>query len=985
MVLAILTAPKGLSFIEEVTPDSIPWSNGLRDGVYLTLIAVPIISWIFWHCRHRTKASTERSPDPAGRLSIAFFMSTLTTCAVVAIGTIAVRNSERSSASDSELINTAGRQRTLSEMIGRHIALHHERNHDPESPEHKKLAAMLERLQESRSQLDQRLSRTESGIRWLAPEIGKSLSEAAEAREQLILTTNCYLDAEQDFDRLDAQLQEKVDQFLPLMDRAVSHLAAAFVERRERGNRLATAVLIAAVLSMLLSYLLILYPAVGVLHDQYQNQNRLSAELQRLALVVQNTTNGVVITDARRRIVWANAAFTRITEYTLEEVKGRVPGEFLQCDETDPMVIQDMRAALVKRQSFDCELVNRSKTGRKYWLNLSIQPMHDDDGTLTGFIAIENDITVRKTTELELNKSLALQTAILNNSACAIVATSTDGIITLFNHAAEKMLGYSADEMVGLRTPAVYHDATEMEARALALSAELREPVGSGFDVFAAKAKRQMPEQQQWTYVRRDGSRFHGLLSVTTLHDSSGRTVGFLNMWTDITNLAKAHSDLRLERERLAEANRMAVDMQAKAEAANLAKSEFLANMSHEIRTPMTAILGYADLLTETCDAADPRQRMEYVNTIKRNGDHLLSILNDILDLSKIEAGKLRTESIPVQPNVLLHDTLSLMQVKAQSKNIRLETIFETAIPAVIQSDPVRIRQILVNLVGNAIKFTEQGSVTLRVRIDSLLTGSSVLRVDVTDTGIGMTAEQLGRLFGAFEQADAGTARKFGGTGLGLRISKRLAEMLGGDLSVTSKIDQGSSFCLTIPTGDLYDTSMLSPDELHVVDRSAEIPLQSSGAASLAGKHILLAEDGIDNQRLICFHLRKAGAEVTVAQNGREAIEKLTVDGTVGGPCQASCPFDLLLTDIQMPELDGYSTVRMLRGKGCTLPIVALTANAMSGDLEKCIAAGFNRYLSKPIDKLALLKTCEELTGNTPMPALSLTTETLTTDQMLLN
>ncbi len=397
-------------------------------------------------------------------------------------------------------------------------------------------------------------------------------------------------------------------------------------------------------------------------------------------------------------------------------------------------------------------------------------------------------------------------------------------------------------------------------------------------------------------------------------------------------------------------------------EQANKAKSEFLANMSHEIRTPMTAILGYSELLCGDL-ANDPTQVADAVRTIQSNANYLLTIINDILDVSKIEAGQMAVEAIQTSPAQIISEVLSLVRPRAIGKGVDVGVTYQTPIPEHIQSDPTRLRQILVNLIGNAIKFTECGSVTIHASCDPK---SQQLKLGVVDTGIGMSPEQCQVIskFQAFSQADASTTRKFGGSGLGLRISNALAQLLGGGIEVSSVQGQGSTFTATIATGDLDRVTMLKPEEAlsnKSQDRTNDQEQAASNSAVgkvLIGLRILLAEDGADNQQLIAFHLRKAGAEVEIAENGRIALERLDAAAAEG------LPFALLLTDMQMPEMDGYTLARTLRAHGERIPIVALTAHAMAEDRRKCLEAGCNDYATKPINKAALISTCRRWMKN---------------------
>jgi len=394
----------------------------------------------------------------------------------------------------------------------------------------------------------------------------------------------------------------------------------------------------------------------------------------------------------------------------------------------------------------------------------------------------------------------------------------------------------------------------------------------------------------------------------------------------------------------------------AQAEAANLSKSEFLANMSHEIRTPMTAILGYADLLELDGELTPDREEaLDAIRTIKANSNHLLTIINDILDMSKIDSGKMSVESIEISPVDIIDEVTDLVRRQCDGKRLELKVVFETDIPKSIKSDPTRLRQILLNLLGNAIKFTEVGSVTLSV---SFFSETSTLEFAVIDTGIGMSPEQRDLIarFEPFSQADTSTTRKFGGSGLGLRICNGLACILGGTIEVESELGVGSRFTLAIDVGSSPAIELIGKNDLALGKKLS--PAQTSAVrctdnVKLQGCRVLLAEDGPDNQRLISYHLRKAGAEVQLAENGLQAVQCIqeAADGKLALP-------DLILMDMQMPEMDGYAATRRLRELGFTLPIVALTAHAMAGDRQKCLDAGCVEYLTKPIDREELIELC---------------------------
>ena len=448
-------------------------------------------------------------------------------------------------------------------------------------------------------------------------------------------------------------------------------------------------------------------------------------------------------------------------------------------------------------------------------------------------------------------------------------------------------------------------------------------------------------EQKQ--IMRRVGPRSVMLIPLV----ARGTTFGALSLITSDSGRTFAAEDLSLAEE-LGRRAAIAIENARLYEAgqrANVAKSEFLANMSHEIRTPMTAVLGYSDLLA--AEEQDPN-KLKHLHTIKRNGEYLLDIINDILDLSKIEAGKLEIMPQPVQLMHLIEDVRSIMEVRTNEKGLKLTVQYQGQVPTAINSDPKRLKQILINLIGNAVKFTEQGSIRVVVRFHA---DQELLFIDVIDTGIGMTPQQQSQLFQAFSQADASVTRNFGGTGLGLVISRRLARLLGGDITVESTKDEGSCFTVRIATG-VVGQAMVAERQGQPQPEDCD---QDDGSIQLNCR-VLVVDDRRDIRFLSRTILTKAGADVAEAVDGAEAVEY------VGQAMSDHRSPDLILLDMQMPVLDGYQTATRLREMGYVQPIIALTADAMQGDMNRCLRCGCNDYLSKPIDASTLLQKIAELT-----------------------
>ena len=386
----------------------------------------------------------------------------------------------------------------------------------------------------------------------------------------------------------------------------------------------------------------------------------------------------------------------------------------------------------------------------------------------------------------------------------------------------------------------------------------------------------------------------------------------------------------------LSRSNAELQDAKARADEANRAKGRFLAHMSHEIRTPMTSILGFADMLQEPDQSEADRQ--EALLTIGRNARHLSELIDDVLDLSKIEAGQMSVEAVECDLPELVGQVVSMTRAAVEEKGLVFNVVCDGPLPRRVRTDPLRVRQILVNLIANARRFTDRGGITLRIACPA----ANALEFSVIDTGIGMTAEQLARLFRPFKQAEASTSRHFGGTGLGLAISKCLSNLLGGDITAQSEPGVGSRFTVRVAAQSLSE-----PDLIDAAFQAAPPPARPQpAAAGFVTGRVLLVEDGIDNQRLISLHLRRAGASVAVAENGRQAIERLSGEA-----------FDLVFMDMEMPEMDGSAATREIRRRGWTLPVVALTAHALAGDRQTCLAAGCDGYLTKPLDKAELHRT----------------------------
>lgn len=414
---------------------------------------------------------------------------------------------------------------------------------------------------------------------------------------------------------------------------------------------------------------------------------------------------------------------------------------------------------------------------------------------------------------------------------------------------------------------------------------------------------------------------------------SAGKYAGVLVSFNDITQLQEKEVELRKSKD--------------DAERANRAKSTFLANMSHDIRTPMNAILGFTELLMRGY-VRNEKDSLRHLSTIHTSGKNLLELINDILDLSKIESGRLEVERTWIDPYLIIHEVLQMLSIKAREKGLHLSITAANQLPQKIQTDPGRLRQIIFNLLGNAVKFTQQGSVTLLCTYTE--NPESLLQIDVADTGIGISEDRQKTIFNPFEQADSSVTRNFGGTGLGLSISRDFAKALGGDITLKSAVGEGSTFSVTLATGDLQDVPFLAPEDVFTFKDDAS--QTKTIRWEFPESRVLVVDDGPENRELVRLLLSDAGVDVVEAKNGQIGVSKAL-----------SGQFDVILMDIQMPVMDGFTAMSLLRDKGLTLPIFALTANAMKGFEEECISAGFTGLFTKPIVIDKFMDNMAELLG----------------------
>ncbi len=670
---------------------------------------------------------------------------------------------------------------------------------------------------------------------------------------------------------------------------------------------------------------------------------------ERLALVARHTMNAVAITDANERIEWVNDAFTLMTGYTNEEVLGRKLADCLVGQNTDRTVVGSMNARLQAGHSFKGELFCYTKDGRSFWLRLDVQPVHEQAG-LRHFIGIATDITEEKRAAEALRLSEERWQLALVGSDDGVWDWDIAGDSSWYSPRWKALLGYADDEL-----------ANNYIAWRKLLHPDDWPWVQATLDAYLTRRTETYAVECRMQH--KDGS-WRWILSRGKAHfNSEGRPLRMIGTHTDVTTWRETEAALRSAREQSEQLNEQleaaigrAQQSALEANLASQAKSEFLAVMSHEIRTPMNAVIGFTSLLLDTQLTAEQR---DWLRTVRSSGEALLTIINDILDFSKIESGRLELEQQPVNVRQCVEDVISLLGEQARRKNLKLSTVIDPRVPSWSTTDGTRLRQVLLNLVGNALKFTAQGEIEINVFNETGAAGEPLLGFNVRDTGLGIPPDRVDRLFKPFSQVDSSTTRKYGGTGLGLAICRSLAKLLGGTVEVSQTSSAGTTFHFTIACVpcDMMPDVLLSDLASSAKGRSRPATPLLSGDEAAGGRQlplrIIVAEDNAVNQKLLQHLLKRLKFDAEFVSNGSECLQLLR-EGV----------YDIILMDCQMPEMDGYEATQRVRAGEAgeahrAIRIIALTAHAMAGDREKCIAAGMDDYLTKPIQPAQLLTALE--------------------------
>ncbi len=640
---------------------------------------------------------------------------------------------------------------------------------------------------------------------------------------------------------------------------------------------------------------------------------------QRMRRRVECLSEVVFETDGDGRLVFMNKAWTDTLGYSVPASTGTLLRDYVVVDD-QPLLAKIIEGGVSSGPARPSIHMRRFDSG-VVCMEIAISALNG-----AGIIGSMHDVSKQRQNQKELEK-LSLVASFTDN---LVVITDASGRLEWVNEAFVKRTGYTLSEVIGRKPGEVLQGPeTDRETTAL-IGQKLRQ--GESF------------KAQLLNYTK-SGSPYWVEFHVTPIKDNEGTIVRFIAVQSDITELKRTQSELKIAKE--------------KAEAASQAKSDFLATMSHEIRTPMNGIIGMSSLLLDTELA--PQQR-EMIDAVRHSGDALMTIIEDILDFSKIEARKLDLVEEAFGLDSVISGVVDLLQHKATSRSIDLIVRIGSDVPDCFMGDPGRLRQILMNLVGNGIKFTDEGSIRIQVsRLIATATGAPNLEISVTDTGIGMTEEQQSQLFQPFTQVDSSTTRRFGGTGLGLAISKRLVELMGGSIGVESNRHRGSRFWIRLPLRVVESQKMPVKEE-------PEVRAETAPQATIGGikPRLLLVEDNEVNARMAMMMLEKNGYPAEVACDGEVAVERF-----------ASGVYDGILMDCHMPNMDGYEATRAIRQleasphwKRPRCRIIAMTANVQAGERERCLAVGMDDYVSKPLRTAPLIEALQQVKvfAKTPAP-----------------
>lgn len=635
--------------------------------------------------------------------------------------------------------------------------------------------------------------------------------------------------------------------------------------------------------------------------DKVSVEKELFISSTRFDALVQNSSIGIVIKSVEGLILEANPYMENMLGFTLDELRAKKVHEL-----THPDYLEATKSSIKKIitgdiESFKLEKKYIAKDGSDVWGNSFYTLIRDESGNPTSLMVLIENISKWKQANKMLEMSEEKWRFVIENMELSLIEVDNDGNVTNPHKRFCELTGYSKEELIG-KDPAslLIKDAESLKTMKKNIAIR-KEGKNSAYELEIEK---------------KNGEKAWLLISGAPLKNENQEVIGSIGIHMDITPRKMMLQDLE--------------EAKQQAEDSAKAKENFLANMSHEIRTPMNAIMGMTRLLKESKEQVD---KEKYLDAIENSAQNLLVIINDILDISKIEANKLQLESISFDLFKVLDDTELLLRYKTEEKGILLDFNREQTVPQYVLGDPVRLSQILTNLLSNAIKFTEKGSVSCSVQAIKNENNTVKLKFRITDTGIGIAQDKLDKIFKSFTQEDQATSRKFGGTGLGLAITKSLVELHNGSIDVLSTKNKGTTFNVEIDYEEAHQ-----PIEI----KSNQDKIKS--LSKIAGARVLLVEDHEINKFLAETILTNWNMSVDHAYNGKEAIEKIEKEND----------YDIILMDVQMPIMDGLTTTKLLRQKGILTPIIALTANAIKGDDQKCLDAGMDDYVSKPIDPSTL-------------------------------